>query len=80
MCRHINILLNLVSAENINLHLHGKTKKAAINELLDILAVQGRLLARDTALKDLLDREQYEHRHTKRYSHTPTPKQTPFRI
>jgi mannitol/fructose-specific phosphotransferase system IIA component (Ntr-type) len=58
MCNHINILRNLISAKNINLHLHGKTKEAIINELLDILSVQGRLLDRDIALKDILDREQ----------------------
>jgi mannitol/fructose-specific phosphotransferase system IIA component (Ntr-type) len=58
MRRHINILLNLISSESISLHLHGKTKWAIINELLDILAVQGKLLNRDIALKDLLDREQ----------------------
>jgi PTS system nitrogen regulatory IIA component len=51
-------LLNLISSENINLHLRGRTKEAVINELLDMLAIQGKLLNRDIALKDLLDREQ----------------------
>jgi hypothetical protein len=51
---NINTLSNLISPENIILRLHGKTKKAVINELLDILAVCGKLLDRDTALKDLL--------------------------
>jgi PTS system nitrogen regulatory IIA component len=55
---NINTLFNLVSPENINLHLKGKTKETIINELLDMLAFQGKLLNRDTALKDLLDREQ----------------------
>jgi PTS system nitrogen regulatory IIA component len=38
--------------------LHGKTKESIINELLDILAVQDKLLNRDIALKDLMEREQ----------------------
>jgi mannitol/fructose-specific phosphotransferase system IIA component (Ntr-type) len=54
----INALPNLIPPEHISIHLHGKTKKAVINELLDILVIQGKLSDRDTALKDLLDREQ----------------------
>jgi mannitol/fructose-specific phosphotransferase system IIA component (Ntr-type) len=54
----LNALSNLISPENISLRLHGRTKEAVINELLDILAVCGKLLDRDTALKDLLAREQ----------------------
>jgi mannitol/fructose-specific phosphotransferase system IIA component (Ntr-type) len=42
----------------IILDLKGVTKKTIINELLDLLASQGKLLDRDTALKDLLNREQ----------------------
>jgi mannitol/fructose-specific phosphotransferase system IIA component (Ntr-type) len=58
MYNHINILLNLISSKSISPRLHGKTKETVINELLDILAVQGKLLDRDIALKDLLEREQ----------------------
>jgi PTS system fructose-specific IIC component/PTS system nitrogen regulatory IIA component len=56
--KSINVVLNLISSENIRLRLHGRTKKAVINELLDILVIQGKLLNRDIVLKDLLDREQ----------------------
>jgi PTS system nitrogen regulatory IIA component len=56
--KSINVLLNPIPPENISLQLHGTTKEAVINELLDILAMRGKLLNRDTALKDLLDREQ----------------------
>jgi mannitol/fructose-specific phosphotransferase system IIA component (Ntr-type) len=51
-------VLNPLFPENISLHLHGRTKESVINELLDMLAIQGKLLNRDIALKDLLDREQ----------------------
>jgi mannitol/fructose-specific phosphotransferase system IIA component (Ntr-type) len=51
-------LLDLIKPENINLKLKSKTKEAAINELLDILSAQGKLIDRDTALADLLNREQ----------------------
>jgi PTS system fructose-specific IIC component/PTS system nitrogen regulatory IIA component len=54
----INVVLNLISPENINLRLHSKTKEAVIKELLDMLVIQDKLLNRDIALKDLLDREQ----------------------
>jgi mannitol/fructose-specific phosphotransferase system IIA component (Ntr-type) len=55
--KSINVALNLISPENISLRLHGRTKEVVINELLDMLAIQGKLLNRDMALKDLLDRE-----------------------
>jgi PTS system nitrogen regulatory IIA component len=51
-------LRGLIPQENINLNLKGKTKKAIINELLDMLKSQGKLLNRDIAFKDILDREQ----------------------
>jgi PTS system nitrogen regulatory IIA component len=51
-------ILALLQPANIFLRLKGKTKGTVINELLDILTIQGKLLDRDTALKDLLDREQ----------------------
>jgi mannitol/fructose-specific phosphotransferase system IIA component (Ntr-type) len=51
-------LLDLIKPENITLNLKSKTKEAAINELLDILSVQRKLIDRDIALADLLNREQ----------------------
>jgi mannitol/fructose-specific phosphotransferase system IIA component (Ntr-type) len=51
-------LLDLIGPENIRLNLKSKTKETAINELLDILSAQGKLIDRDTALADLLSREQ----------------------
>ncbi|MDR1099385.1 MAG: PTS sugar transporter subunit IIA [Treponema sp.] len=54
----LNALSNLIFPENIILRLRGRTKEAVINELLDILAVQGKLVNQDIALNDLLDREQ----------------------
>lgn len=50
--------LAIITADTITFNLKGKTKESIINELLDILATQGKLLKRDTALKDLLAREQ----------------------
>jgi mannitol/fructose-specific phosphotransferase system IIA component (Ntr-type) len=50
--------LAIITADIIILNLKSKTKEAAINELLDILVAQGKLLNRGTAIKDLLDREQ----------------------
>jgi mannitol/fructose-specific phosphotransferase system IIA component (Ntr-type) len=50
--------LAVITADTIALNLKSKTKENAINELLGILETQGKLLDRDTALKDLLDREQ----------------------
>jgi mannitol/fructose-specific phosphotransferase system IIA component (Ntr-type) len=51
-------LFSTILSEHIILNLKGKTKEAVVNELLDMLAVQKKLLNRDIALKDLLDREQ----------------------
>jgi mannitol/fructose-specific phosphotransferase system IIA component (Ntr-type) len=51
-------LLHLLQPKYINPNLKGKTKEAIINELLDILVIQGKLIDRATALKDLLNREQ----------------------
>jgi mannitol/fructose-specific phosphotransferase system IIA component (Ntr-type) len=51
-------LFSTIVPDHIILNLKGKTKETTINELLDLLASQGKLLDRDTALKDLLDREQ----------------------
>ncbi|MDR1149525.1 MAG: PTS sugar transporter subunit IIA [Spirochaetaceae bacterium] len=51
-------LLRFLQSENINLNLKGNTKKNIIIELLDVLVTQGKLLNRDIALKDLLEREQ----------------------
>jgi mannitol/fructose-specific phosphotransferase system IIA component (Ntr-type) len=48
----------LVTADTIILNLKGKTKEMVINELLDMLTVQGKVLNHNIALKDLLDREQ----------------------
>jgi mannitol/fructose-specific phosphotransferase system IIA component (Ntr-type) len=48
----------IITADTITLNLKGKAKKAVINELLDMLAAQGKLLDRDIALKYLLEREQ----------------------
>jgi PTS system nitrogen regulatory IIA component len=56
--KSINVVLNYISPENIILRLRGRTKEFVINELLNILVIQGKLLNRDIALKDLLDREQ----------------------
>jgi mannitol/fructose-specific phosphotransferase system IIA component (Ntr-type) len=50
--------LTITTADTIILNLKSKTKETAINELLDILEAQGKLLNRNTALKDLLNREQ----------------------
>jgi mannitol/fructose-specific phosphotransferase system IIA component (Ntr-type) len=50
--------LAIVTTDAIILNLKGKTKEAIINELLDIVAAQGKLLDRTTALNDLLAREQ----------------------
>jgi PTS system nitrogen regulatory IIA component len=50
-------LFHLLQPEYINLNLKGSTKETIINKLLDLLACQGKLLDRDTVLKDLLDRE-----------------------
>jgi mannitol/fructose-specific phosphotransferase system IIA component (Ntr-type) len=51
-------LLHLLQSKYINLNLKGKAKEAIIDELLDILVIQGKLIDRAIALKDLLNREQ----------------------
>jgi mannitol/fructose-specific phosphotransferase system IIA component (Ntr-type) len=51
-------LLDLICPESIILNLKSTTKETAINELLDILSIQGKLIDRDAALADLLNREQ----------------------
>jgi PTS system nitrogen regulatory IIA component len=51
-------LFSAILPDHILLYLKGKTKAAAIDELLDMLAAQGKLSNRDTALRDLLNREQ----------------------
>jgi hypothetical protein len=51
-------LFSIILPDHILLYLKGKTKEAAIDELLDMLASQGKLSNRDSALKDLLNREQ----------------------
>jgi mannitol/fructose-specific phosphotransferase system IIA component (Ntr-type) len=51
-------LFSAILHDHIILNLKGKTKETIINELLDMLVTQGKLLDRDTALKDLLAREQ----------------------
>jgi mannitol/fructose-specific phosphotransferase system IIA component (Ntr-type) len=56
--RNRSSLFALINANTITLTLKGKTKEAVINELLDTLSAQGKLIDRDVALKDLLDREQ----------------------
>jgi mannitol/fructose-specific phosphotransferase system IIA component (Ntr-type) len=53
-----NSPLAIVTADTVTINLKGKTKESIINELLDILVVQDKLIDRATALKDLLDREQ----------------------
>jgi mannitol/fructose-specific phosphotransferase system IIA component (Ntr-type) len=53
----LSIFSPIVPAQII-LALKEKTKETVINELLDMLAAQGKLLNLDIALKDLLDREQ----------------------
>jgi mannitol/fructose-specific phosphotransferase system IIA component (Ntr-type) len=48
----------LINAHTIISNLKGKTKESVLNELLDVLSAQGKLLDRAAVLKDLLDREQ----------------------
>jgi mannitol/fructose-specific phosphotransferase system IIA component (Ntr-type) len=50
--------LAIITADTVTFNLKGKTKETIINELLDILTIQGKLSNRDMALKDLLDREE----------------------
>jgi PTS system nitrogen regulatory IIA component len=54
----VSSLSNLISPDNIRLNLHGKTKEAVINELLDVLSAQEKLLDLTAALKALMNREQ----------------------
>jgi PTS system nitrogen regulatory IIA component len=51
-------LFPAIVPDHIILTLKAKTKETIINELLDVLVVQGKLLDRDIALKDLMQREQ----------------------
>jgi len=51
-------LKTVISAETIDLHLKGTTKKEIINELLDILVRAGKISDKEAALKAVLDREE----------------------
>jgi len=51
-------LKTVISADTIDLHLKGATKKEIINELLDILVRSGKISDREAALKAVLDREE----------------------
>jgi mannitol/fructose-specific phosphotransferase system IIA component (Ntr-type) len=51
-------LLHLLQPEYINLKLKGHTRETVINELLDLLQANGKLLDRTTVLSDILGREQ----------------------
>jgi PTS system nitrogen regulatory IIA component len=51
-------LFSIILPAHIILDIKGITKETIINELLDMLVVQRKLLDRDTAFKALLDREQ----------------------
>jgi PTS system nitrogen regulatory IIA component len=51
-------LFSIVLPEHIIIDLRRKTKESIINELLDKLELQGKLLDRTTAFKDILNREQ----------------------
>ncbi|MDR2404338.1 MAG: cation:proton antiporter [Spirochaetaceae bacterium] len=52
-----NDALSLIRQDSISLDLKGETKEAVITELVDILAVRGRLLDRDEVLRDVFRRE-----------------------
>jgi PTS system nitrogen regulatory IIA component len=52
-----NIRFGIIIPESVKLNLEGRSKENVMKELLDILKANGKLLDRDTALKDLLDRE-----------------------
>jgi mannitol/fructose-specific phosphotransferase system IIA component (Ntr-type) len=56
--RNSSLLFSTIVPRHIILNLKGKTKESIINELFDVLEIQGKLTDRTTALKDLLDREQ----------------------
>jgi mannitol/fructose-specific phosphotransferase system IIA component (Ntr-type) len=51
-------LFSITSLKHIIMDLKSQTKESAVNEVLDIVASQGKLIDRSAALKDLLDREQ----------------------
>jgi mannitol/fructose-specific phosphotransferase system IIA component (Ntr-type) len=51
-------LFSIISPAHIILKLKGRTKESVINELLDVLEIQAKLIDRAAVLKDLLDREQ----------------------
>jgi mannitol/fructose-specific phosphotransferase system IIA component (Ntr-type) len=51
-------LLHLLQPEYINLKLKSHTREAIINELLDLLQANGKLVDRSIVLNDILDREQ----------------------
>jgi PTS system nitrogen regulatory IIA component len=51
-------LKTVLTAETINLHLKGSTKKEIINELLDILAAAEKIWDRKAAYEAVMDREQ----------------------
>jgi hypothetical protein len=50
--------LAIITADTIILNLKGRTKEAVINELLNLLQANGKLLDQTTVLNDILDREQ----------------------
>ena len=50
-------LLLLITPECVSMKLQGETKEEIITELVDILAIQGKLLDRDMVLHDVLERE-----------------------
>ncbi|MDR2785437.1 MAG: PTS sugar transporter subunit IIA [Treponema sp.] len=56
--KNIQKTFGQIKAANIIFNLKSETKEAAITELLDLLSDQGKLIDRDAALRDLLDREQ----------------------
>ena len=51
-------LKTIITADSIDLHLKGSTKKEIINELLDILHRSGKIQDRDAALAAVMDREE----------------------
>ncbi|MDR2543050.1 MAG: PTS sugar transporter subunit IIA [Treponema sp.] len=51
-------LKTIISADTIDLHLKGTTKKEIINELLDILHKAGRIQDREAALAAVIEREE----------------------
>ncbi|MCL2410264.1 MAG: PTS sugar transporter subunit IIA [Treponema sp.] len=51
-------LKTIISANTIDLHLKGTTKKEIINELLDILHKAGKIQDREAALTAVLEREE----------------------